>query len=1143
MEDVADGLQSAWKETLQGLKVGYRKAKTVLKIPSTDTHTPDGKDPNRNSDGFFSHNDRRRLFQAKYVHSDLGKKGTSSSSALRRHVEESDTSSYCDSADPIEGLSDEEVKGLVECKFFDPAYDPVVFEIEHLPQECPKSEEAIRAESGLIDQKILSLRQQCDVVSTTLKKRVLAHHEAFVDGIEQLRCLNDSLLVTSSDCKKCRHAIRKAKESTVNQLRIIALKRGLDNCSTTVRVLEAMKKMNWKRMQLHGLLRAGKIVDASLFLMAEKVIDMEDVLKHINCMKEALEEWRSYVRKPEQLRDHLEIALKNCFTQVFIKDTYLNVVESAYEMSSSAECCSTVETLLWETAVQILTRSLVTMSPVKDEGTSLDDIVAGIEPGHLVMCFVSMAAKLIDFLYVFKTVYHLHEEIVKSVQSAKGTPLKVPPTRFPSPGSAGHAKSLFPSYPLNSSQPQSCRSPQDGHPEESVPEEAEEETTSCMRKSNAHMVHSDLFLRLSRLGPRLARDLILKIRVAISGVSSSSFCMLKVDQIIHVFVVIDLLIESMVIALRADSVDTENTRKELLEVLSMTIRQHFSFPRLDDLVQEMCRDPWTSCDISVSSLTVCKGLHPHFYADQLSRVHHYLRLPEEVSEISRNNAMEALKDGRYVERGDNPFQVPPLLEPQDPSKAVECIPFGHYWASAKVPAVSDANQKTSSSSQPSITMSENDLVVPPPTIIAASAVHLYRHLLKPSQLELVLRFPPLVERVMGWCEEWVSFYIFTVVDNFISISRSIPVEEQGDFSIKAQKTLRSMRQSAESAVDAKNGMFRLGSGVASFNSSSSATHSNSATPSAAPTSTGGGATTGILSQILHTAGAGASSPTVQNSASSNAGAPTLKFPPRIIDRIRTQFVSQSSHYALSHRVAACESARALVALHECVLRSFQPLFSSSHLSMVGQRFLDRCKDFNEVAVEGLHVCLHRLSEALLPMTKVCDEISHLKPKKSEVEVSSYVMDVIYSLMQLHQECIPLPTPVADTLLVQHSIFAAQCILVREYSKLSKKMNDMLAMQLQVDSQNFSQQAAAKFGPENVVRPRHILTLIKTGFFLQDTSQSVMWMEREHTMYNAADMLNWLSGGDRNVRAELEVKLRRDLLHVDCLPLSVFFSLK
>lgn len=1151
MEDVADGLQSAWKETLQGLKIGYKKAKTAFKIPSRSSSAAAKAGGKNDTDSSFSPKDRRRQFQAKYANMDNSRRGTSTSQTARRQLEESDGSSYCESSDPVEGLTDEEVKGLVECKFFDPAYDPVVHEIEHLPPQCPESEEAIRAENALVDQKILELRQQCDVVSTTLKKRVLMHQEAFVGGIEQLRRVNDNLLETSSDCKKCRHALRRAKESTIHQLHIIAQKRGVDNCAATVAVLRAMKKMNWKIMQLNGLLRAGKMVEAAQFLKREEKIEMEEVLNNIDCMREALEEWRSYITQPNKLHDYMETALKNCFTQVFMKDIYQNIVESSYILSSSAECCSTVEMLLWETAVQILTKSLVTISTVKNESASLEDIVAGIEPAHLVIGFVSMAVKLIDFLFVFKTVYHLHEEVASSATEKKGSESEKSSENvsFPNASHSEEAASSTP-IPFHASEPISClRSLDDGAKHHSI---VKKEKTSHTPESNEDLVHVDLLLRMNRLGPRLTRDLLQKISAAISGVSPSCFAAMELEQVVHLFVIVDLLIESMVVTLRADIVDVENTRKELLDVLATTLRQNFSFSRLDDLVQEMNRDPWEICDLSVSSLTVCKALHSTFYDDQVRLIHQYLKLPGEVNDFTKSDAMSGHKDEVFSERGENPFQLSSLKQPQNTSMTVEIIPFGHYWATTKVPVVSNDNNTSAHefpsmlSSSSSITLSARRQAVdefrPPPIIIAASAAYFYQELLRSSQIDIVLRFPRLAERVMGWCEEWVSFYIFLVVDNFISISRSIRVEEQGDFSVKAQKTLGKMRQSAENAVDAHNGSYRSSVASAAVPANASPSSFVSASRSSAPTSTSAAKSSGIISQLLHTSGAAPSSPTILPPTSSGGNPSIVKFPPRVIDRIRSLFVSQSSQYALSHRVVACESARAVVALYECVLLSFQTLFSSNYYSNVVKQFLDRCQDLRDAVAEGLHVCLHRVSEALLPMEKICDEISHLKPRKDEVEVSTYVAESINILVQMHQLCLPLPTPTADTLLIQHSIFTVQCVILRGYSKISKKMNDMLAMQLQVDSQNFSQQAAARFGAENVVRPRHVLTLVKTGFFFPDQSQSTMWLEKEHQAYNAADIVNWFSCGDRILKAELEVKLKRDLQHIDCLPLFNFLRL-
>eukprot|EP00796_Vickermania_ingenoplastis_P003882 gene3882-2754_t len=1026
MEDVADGLQSAWKETLRGLKQGYRLTKKAMK------KIPPIIDPSTRQAGAAP-----------------GGRGGSGAYVGRREDNDSSDTESTDS----EILSDEQVKELVDCKFFDPEYDPVAFEVEHLPEGCPREEKAIKAENAMVDQKILVLRQQCEVVSTTLKKRVLAHQQTFVTGIEQIRQLNDSLLETSSDCKKCRNAVRKAKAATVAQLDIIAKKRAVDNAAATVRTLEAMQRMLWKRTQLRALLARGKMVEASDFLVEQREIDMEDSLSRITCMQEVLEEWKSFVAEPKKkLQESIESLLHSCFTHSFMAEAYQNVVEASYQLSSSAESCSLVEMLLWQTAVRIFTRSFIDVSSIKEETAAIPDIVAAVEPEHISIAVTSMTAKWMDFFFVFATVRRLHEEALQQ------------------PGEALA-----------------------GAPQDQEEEDGDAEGEACRVRT----VHRDLLERVRRLGPRLAKDLMLKIMLVISS-CTRGLASLDSDRLVHVFVVLHLAIEAMTRTLEPDSTDVKRIRKDLLDALCTALRRGVCLPDVHQLVHAMNNDPWEISDLSVSSLSVLSAVRGTFYEQQVQQVAQYLsfeqthdtRIGDDDQLPERDPAMASaaprtasrLTDSFAGGSRENPFRTLAMAHPQDTSTHADSMTFGQFWS----------NEKAMVALQPSAA-----LPLSPPTVISASGLKLFRSFLS-AQLKMVARFPPLVDRVLAWCEEWVCLYVFTIIDNFVSISRSIPVEDQGDFTAEAQNTLRTMRQSGEMAIDARDGMYR---------------------PLAV------GSTGGMPGSTL--------------SPGSAEDATTLqKFPPRVIERIRSLFVSVSQQYALGCRAVACESARAVAALYESVILSFRPLIQDE---AVIQYYRDRCHALYRVSVESLHVCLHRLSEALLPMTKVWDEVSRLKVRKDEVEVSPYAKEMLRQLTQLHTDRFPMPTPDLETLFIQRSIFAVQSMTVREYSKLSKKVsgNDMMAMQLQVDAQNFFQQAGAAFSSSNVVLPRHVLTLVKTGFFLEDKEQSMAWMEREHTGYNAADMLNWFSAGERTLRMELEVKLKRELHHLDCLPLKGF----
>lgn len=51
---------------------------------------------------------------------------------------------------------------------------------------------------------------------------------------------------------------------------------------------------------------------------------------------------------------------------------------------------------------------------MKDEESSLVDIVHGIQSDHLLLCLCQMSAKLMDFVFFYNQLIHLHEEEVRS---------------------------------------------------------------------------------------------------------------------------------------------------------------------------------------------------------------------------------------------------------------------------------------------------------------------------------------------------------------------------------------------------------------------------------------------------------------------------------------------------------------------------------------------------------------------------------------------------------------------------------------------------------------------------------------------------------------------------------------------------------
>lgn len=973
-ETTADGIHNVWKETVKGLKAGYLLTKRAFKKPSATGH-------NGTEERAMTQSERRRMFQAKYAPADHA-------------LAEADDSSVDESSsDDDEILTDERIKGLVELKYFDVHYDAAAAEVSQFPVPAPTSEEAIHAECAGVEERIALLRQKCDIVSSTLKKRVLANHKLFVSGIEQMRGLHESLLQASQDCRQTKAVTVSARAATEGQLRILCQKRAVENLKSTARLLKAMKELLWKQRQLKALLSSGKIAEAKRFLEDNRSVDLEESLSEVACMQGVLKEWERYVTEPTAVTSHVDIVLTSCFTHSFIAQNYMSVVESAFQFSP-ADCFAKVESVLRMTPDKIFRRAYVDLSSVKSDSATMVDVVRGIEPKHLPLAVNSMAAKLTDFLYVFITICDLHR-------------------RGAAAAAVGGAE-------------EGTEQPPDG--------------SAC---------HEQVLKRLETLAPQLADHLLSQLTSATLAQSFRED--VRVDLILHTFVLIDLTVEAVTVALNAREETVTRCRHGIRGHLCTTLQRYVRAQQANAIVEAMNADVWEISDRSVGSLAVLTSLHSNYF---------------EVMKLSVRRFLQPDEDGAGAQQ-ENPFNTLLLMSPQDVSSAVESVTFTQHWSTqAEVEGESSTEH------------GKDGGIVAMPTIISQSGLAVFQNLLT-VQLSVVTRYPSLAKEAVAWCEQWVCLYLFTVVDNFVSISRSVPVEEQGDFSLDGQHTLRFVRTTAESALELP----------------------------------GGG-----------DAGGGAS------------GDAQRHFPPRVIDAIRSLFVKESQQYALSCRAVACESARAVICLYDCVVQSFAAILGDDDLIAYYRR---RAKAMRDVAAEALHVCMHRLSDALLPLPKVCDEIERLRVRKDEVEVSGYVGDMIKGLQQFHQNRVQMPTPDLEGLLIQRSIFAVQSLTLREYGKISKKMNDMLAMQLQVDAQNFYQRAAAEFGSSSLVLPRHTLNLVKSGFSLEDRTQNAAWLEREHASYNAADLLNWFSRGDRVYRSELEVKVKRELKHVDCLPMKKF----
>ena len=1010
MDDVTESLASAWKEAMKGMKTGYRKTKAALKnIPVDRLKVISG------GGGAMSQGDIRRLFQMKYGAEVRNAEGERVAAAEASDVESSDE----------EPLTDAQVQEKVDKKFFDKTYDPVKFELEHMDGFAYTDDEAeSRAMREAAEGKMLELRQKCNIVSTTLKRRVLAHHHSFVSGTEKIRGINDSLLITSSDCKKARAAIRKSKAAVASQIALLSQQRTKENVEATIALLEAMKSTCAKRTQLMNLISSGKVYEAAIFLQQKGPIDMENSLAGIYCMKPVLAEWRLYRDNPDKLTGCIEVVLTDCLTNKFIVSTYRNALEAAQDLGKAAETCALVATLLWKAAIQILCKSLMDVSFVKREDAPLADIAEGIHPDHLILGVRQMAAKLMDFLYLFATVVRLHEE-----ERYTGSPYAA--------------------------------------------------------------LHNQALQRVQDIGHKIGRDLIEKLTVVLSSARLSS---LDPDHVLHLFVVASMLTEAIA-SLGLDKAEQAASRTQTKAVLLRHMQANFQSPKANEILAFMSEDDWTVSAVTPPSLNMVKQLSPETFKSAINEVKHYLHQSSDDGSLAAG-AMPFM---------ENPFLSQKMLEPADMSSLVQTQTFGTYWANAKTDRVTTADAVSPvgnivpgaepPAAAPPLPVSDATATLAasvemPPTVVTSSAIAVANAFLE-YQARLAVRFPPLAADILSWCEDLLCLYFYTVVDSFVSVSRTVAIENQGDFSPTAQRMLAEVRTAAERSVNAANGQY-------------------------VPRDSRG--------RMIAAAGR------------DGAGATTTRFPPHVWGHLRNEFTNPAAQFAVGNRAVACQSVLTLVFLYEAMVQTMSPLLPST----IVQAFMQRCRALYNTAHEVLHVCIHRLSQAIYSMENTCSEVAKLKPSKDEVVVSAYVAPLVRDLKAMNERRVPMPTPALEALFLQRLVFAVQATLVREYGKLSKKrMSDMFVMQLQVDVQAFQQQVAAALGKSSVVLPDYVLRLVKAGFFAGDRAQCMQWVRMNHTLYYSVDLVNWFGAADKPFKLQLEDLLGRELKHQDVLPTDRF----
>ncbi|CCW62652.1 unnamed protein product [Phytomonas sp. EM1] len=1014
MDEFSDHFKSAFKGTVRGVKKGYRLTKKALKDIPVDSLKPGNKHRKRSNSNVRHLHDHK---QNVGVHQESDE-----------HVEDSEGIEM-ESLDG-EPLTDEQVQLQVDRKFFDRTYDAVMYELTHMTPSYTDIDEEILNEKEAMNSRILDLRQKCKIVSTTLEKRVLAHYAEFVQGIEDIRMVNDSLLQTSSDCKKARVAIRKSKAIAASQVALLGLNRTRTNVADTMVLLEVMKRIVWRRSEFAVLVSSGKLSDAMKLLKEEGSTDIENRLTRVHSIRILIEKWHALQNDPRLVEQCVEAVLTDCLTHRFVESTYCSLVESSTVVGTPQELGNQVGQLLWCVAAQILTRSLLEISQRKDESAPIASLAEEIQPKHLLLCICQMAARLVDFFSIYTTILRIHGEESRRRDSA-------------------------------------------------------------FADAHAHLLHC-----VDGIGRRIGNDLLQKLTLVITHA--------KVDQLdltrgLHLFVVVDMLVEAVKGA-GADGAELASARTQLRARLESFVATQFQLPKAAAVLWGMMEDSWTMSDLSALSLRVVRPITSKAYHTCMKTVRAYVE--------------GAKERGARAATHENPFYAAEVIDPQDLDRFLQTETFGQYWTRVKnsldsgsprslsdtatsprdaTPEEEDSFAETQDSTVVMATGCLEDVLKGtlaanasiPPTVLTSSAISLCNTLTEYAA-RVVVRYSPLAANMINWTSDLVSLYIYTIADNFVSISKSVPIERQSDFSQRVQDILAEMHVSSERSVGAVNGCFSFPEQLAN--------------------------------DVPHD------------------GNSLVRFPPRIWDRIRQEYASGAHHYALVNRVVACESCIALVFQQEALVCSFAQLLPGP----VAEEHFRRIKDFYGVATELLHMCIYRVCQAIYPMESVCAEISKLRPKKDEIQVSSYVKDIIAGMNALNERRPAMPTPVLDTCFLKRFIFTVQATLVREYSKLSKrKLNDMAVMQIQIDAQNFQQLVATTFGRHNVVMPDYIVNLIKTGFYMDNREKRLGWLPPNHAVYFATDLVNWLSGGDRAFKQMLEDILKNDLNHHDTLPMDPF----
>ncbi|ESL09710.1 hypothetical protein TRSC58_02566 [Trypanosoma rangeli SC58] len=959
MEEMRDGINYAWKGAMRGAKRGLKLTRNVLRsIPVDKLRVP------RKSSVASRSSALRRLFQLRYGAQIDNERGERVAAAEASDVD----------SEEEEPLTDQQLHEYVDKKYFDKSYEAMKDEISHMEVvdgSCHGGDDTQQQQRQrqATEASIRELRLKCDIVSATLKKRVLANSKEFVSGVEEIRLINDRLLETSSDCKKGRNIIRKAKNAAAEQMKILAYHRKRGNCKAALALLEGMRQICLKRNELMTLIESGKLIEAAELLQQRPDIEHEDRIKKLHCMTRIIDDWKEYRDNKEALKRCQDDSLTECLTAKFIPSKYVNAFEASLALGTSEHVSGLVMQTLWQSAVYILTKSLIEVSDIKKEDASIADIAAAIHPDHLMLCLCQMSAKMMDFLFLFVTVRKIHSD-------------------------SSHAD----------------------HPSATL--------------------HADVLREITNVSHKLGQDLVEKISLVLDKIQLDS---VDVERVLHVFFVVSMLIEAIFV-LGLEKPEQAAARARVKTALVRYMTQQFQEVRACQILRFMAEDAWVVGEVSALELQVVRPPHPETYRRAVREVKRYL--------------MEASIEAPCSH--ENPFYAAHLLTLQDTSRMVQTESLGEEMARRGAEGI--------------------------PSVLTASAVAVANTLLE-YVARIVARFAPLAAETLGWAEDLVSLYVYTVADNFVSISRAVRLENQVDLSELTQATLVEMRAGAERAARQ---------------------HTAAAVVATAP-----------------------STFTAEDELQGD-------FPPRVWSRIRSIIASDAHQYSLVNRAVAGQSCVTLVYVLEATTRSVAPLLSRA---TVEQR-LRRCSDMKAASEELLHVGLHRLCQAIFPMENVTHSISKLRTNEKRVQASAYVSVLVEDVGLLNAKRQAMPTPEMEQLFMKRFIFAVQTTLLREYAKLAKKkLSDVFIIQLSVDAQSFQQQVVAKFGKAVLVLPDFVPSFVKAGF-IEDREERLEWVRMHHAVYCAADMVQWFSTGDRTMKLRVE-DLLEQVGHRDVIPVLPF----